>query len=227
MVWLALAPTWNWLVPKLPSSRRVPLNSVVWAIRSRFADPAGSLRPAGPGGRWRCWRRWPTGRQFAHPLQDVGGGLEAPSVVCASEMPSLALRTAWFRPRIWALKRSEMARPAASSLALLMRRPDDRRWMAVDSEAWLVLEVELRGQRVDVGVDDGGRDFPPVIRTLPGKAAGLAAGPTSLHSRAAPPWRPPGDESSKCNPLQVFSGPCAENFRPERRNGPEMPGLSP
>ncbi len=27
--------------------------------------------------------------------------------------------------------------PAASSLALLMRRPDDRRWMEVLSEPWL------------------------------------------------------------------------------------------
>ena len=42
-------------------------------------------------------------------------------------MPSLALRAAWFRPLIWAVKRVEIARPAASSLALLMRRPDDRR----------------------------------------------------------------------------------------------------
>ncbi len=61
----------------------------------------------------------------------------APSAVCASEMPSLALRAAMFRPRIWLVKRSEMARPAASSLALLMRRPDDRRWMEVLSEPWL------------------------------------------------------------------------------------------
>ena len=56
----------------------------------------------------------------------------APSPVCASEIPSLALRVAWFKPRIWVVKRSEIAKPAASSLALLMRRPDDRRWSAVD-----------------------------------------------------------------------------------------------
>jgi len=53
-------------------------------------------------------------------------------------MPSLALRTAWFRPRIWLVNRSEMARPAASSLALLMRRPEDRRWIDVLSDVWLV-----------------------------------------------------------------------------------------
>lgn len=56
----------------------------------------------------------------------------APSATWASEMPSLALRAAWFKPRIWLVNRSEIARPAASSLALLMRRPDERRWM--DSE---------------------------------------------------------------------------------------------
>ncbi len=57
----------------------------------------------------------------------------ADSVVCASEMPSLALLTAWFRPLIWVVKRVEMARPAASSFALLMRMPEDRRSIAVDS----------------------------------------------------------------------------------------------
>ena len=50
----------------------------------------------------------------------------------------MALRTAWFRPRIWLVNRSEMAKPAASSLALLMRRPDERRWMEVFREVWLV-----------------------------------------------------------------------------------------
>ncbi|KRA48249.1 hypothetical protein ASD72_19950 [Pseudoxanthomonas sp. Root630] len=64
-----------------------------------------------------------------------------PSATWASEMPSFALRTATSRPRIWVLKRSEMARPAASSLALLMRRPDDRRWMVVAREAPLVLRL--------------------------------------------------------------------------------------
>jgi len=55
----------------------------------------------------------------------------APSAVCASEMPSLALRAAWLRPLICDVNRSAIARPAASSAALLMRRPEDRRAMAV------------------------------------------------------------------------------------------------
>src|SRR5882672_10192081 len=53
------------------------------------------------------------------------------SAVCDSEIPSFELRTAWLRPRICVVKRSEIARPAASSLALLMRRPDDNRCRAV------------------------------------------------------------------------------------------------
>jgi hypothetical protein len=59
---------------------------------------------------------------------------KAPSAVCANEIPSLALRDAWFKPRICELKRSEIARPAASSFALLMRKPEDRRCMEVDND---------------------------------------------------------------------------------------------
>src|SRR5919107_5594580 len=59
----------------------------------------------------------------------------APSAVWAIDTPSFALRVAWFMPRICELMRSEIARPAASSLALLMRRPDDRRWIEVFRDA--------------------------------------------------------------------------------------------
>jgi len=50
-----------------------------------------------------------------------------PSAVCASEIPSFALRTAWLRPRICEVMRVAMALPAASSAAELMRLPVDRR----------------------------------------------------------------------------------------------------
>ena len=53
--------------------------------------------------------------------------LIAPSAVCAIEIPSLALRCATPRPFICDVKRFEICRPAASSFALLMRIPDDRR----------------------------------------------------------------------------------------------------
>src|SRR5690606_39844559 len=57
----------------------------------------------------------------------------APSAVCSIDTPSLALRTACDVPRIWEVIRSLMARPAASSFALLMRNPEDRRCKARDS----------------------------------------------------------------------------------------------
>src|SRR5690606_31863725 len=51
----------------------------------------------------------------------------APSAVWIRLMPSWALRWACCRPRIWPRIFSEMARPAASSAARLIRRPDDSR----------------------------------------------------------------------------------------------------
>ena len=57
----------------------------------------------------------------------------APSAVCASEMPSLALRGLVHAADLGVM-RSAIARPAASSLALLMRRPEDRRCMAASSD---------------------------------------------------------------------------------------------
>src|SRR5689334_24928957 len=50
-------------------------------------------------------------------------------------MPSLALRTAWFMPRICVVILLAMARPAASSFAELMRLPVERRSIAVWSDA--------------------------------------------------------------------------------------------
>ncbi|MDT4875469.1 hypothetical protein FQZ97_1108400 [compost metagenome] len=45
----------------------------------------------------------------------------------------MALRTATPRPLIWLVRRLEICRPAASSLALLMRRPVERRCMELFS----------------------------------------------------------------------------------------------
>ena len=57
----------------------------------------------------------------------------APSAVCVNEMPSLALRPAWLRPLTLAVMREAIAKPAAASLALLMRRPVERRSRATDN----------------------------------------------------------------------------------------------
>ena len=70
----------------------------------------------------------------------------APSAVCASAMPSLALRMPWLMPRTCAVIEVAMARPAASSLALLMRLPVDRRSIAVPSI--LLAEFEALAARI-------------------------------------------------------------------------------
>src|SRR3954453_11641993 len=51
--------------------------------------------------------------------------VRAPSAVCTTLTPSCALRTATFRPPTCERRPSEMARPAASSAARLMRKPLD------------------------------------------------------------------------------------------------------
>src|SRR5580658_3752535 len=61
-------------------------------------------------------------------------------VICARPLdavwiidtPSFAFDTPWFRPLICVVIRVEIARPAASSAALLMRLPEDRRVMACE-----------------------------------------------------------------------------------------------
>jgi hypothetical protein len=60
--------------------------------------------------------------------------IKAPSAVCIKDTASLALRTAWSRPLICEVIFEAMARPAASSCALLMRTPVDNLSMAVDME---------------------------------------------------------------------------------------------
>ena len=55
----------------------------------------------------------------------------AASAVWMSDMPSLALRAAWLALRMLACSFELMARPAASSLALVMRMPDERRAIAL------------------------------------------------------------------------------------------------
>jgi hypothetical protein len=56
-------------------------------------------------------------------------------------MASFELRMATFMPRVCAFMRSAMANPAASSLALFTRRPEDRRCMVVDKEEALVARL--------------------------------------------------------------------------------------
>src|SRR4051812_28657425 len=75
--------------------------------------------------------------------------LSAPSAVCASEIPSFALRIAWLMPRTCDVIELEIARPAASSLAELMRLPVDRRSMAVWRAA-LAIRLPFCARSADV-----------------------------------------------------------------------------
>ncbi|MCY1335908.1 hypothetical protein D9M69_217060 [compost metagenome] len=137
MVSLALAPTWKAVEPKEPSSSLRPPKVVVSAIRvssfcnaptsfCRAVRSVASLEPLAA-----CRAR---SRIRCRMLVDC---CRAPSAVCAREMPSLALRVATLRPLIWLVRRLEICRPAASSLALLMREPVDRR----SSEVLSALDV--------------------------------------------------------------------------------------
>ncbi|MNO91101.1 hypothetical protein D3C76_826410 [compost metagenome] len=132
-----MEPTWKLEVPKEPSISLRPPKVVVSAIRvsslcsaeTSFCREARSASLLEPLADWMARSRMRCSR-----LVDC---CRAPSAVCDREMPSLALRTATPRPLIWLVRRLEICRPAASSLALLMREPVDRR----SSEVLSALEV--------------------------------------------------------------------------------------
>ena len=68
--------------------------------------------------------------------------VRAPSAVCATEMPSWALRTPTLRPPTCERRPSEIARPAASSAARLMRKPLDS--FSSDLDIWPCVTDRLR-----------------------------------------------------------------------------------
>ncbi|OPZ31953.1 MAG: hypothetical protein BWY99_02859 [Synergistetes bacterium ADurb.BinA166] len=68
--------------------------------------------------------------------------LRAPSAVWIIDMPSWLFRTAWSSPRTWARIFSDMASPAASSAAELMRSPVESLLMDFSS-CMLVTASEL------------------------------------------------------------------------------------
>src|SRR5688500_4838898 len=125
MVSPALEPTWKAAL-KLPSSSFLPLKVVVLAMRS-------SSDLSCPISDWMLFRAsaltppallaWTDRSRMRWRMLCVS--VSAPSAVCTTEMPSWVLRTATFRPPIWDRSPSEMARPAASSAARLMRKPEE------------------------------------------------------------------------------------------------------
>ena len=131
---VVLAPTWNCMAPASTPSTCLPLNVVAPSTRcTSLASSPNSLSSESlslaelvaladctASSRMRC---------------SASATLPSdPSLVCAIEMPSLALRTAAFMPRTWAFMRSAIARPAASSLAEFTRRPDESRCIDVARE---------------------------------------------------------------------------------------------
>ena len=66
--------------------------------------------------------------------------------VCASAIPSFELRIAWFMPLTCEVMLVAMAMPAASSLALLIRLPVDKRSIAMPSD--LAAEFEALAARI-------------------------------------------------------------------------------
>src|SRR5690606_8430443 len=135
---LALEPIWKLVLPMEPSSSFLPPKAVVSAIRVSSPDSAENsccsaersfsllepLAACRARSRMRCMM-----------LVD---SCIAPSAVWAMEIPSLAFLTATFRPLIWLVRRLEICRPAASSLALLILEPEARRSREVDR---LLVEV--------------------------------------------------------------------------------------
>ena len=67
--------------------------------------------------------------------------LSAPAAVWTSDTPSWALRLAWSTPLIWPWRLSLIVRPAASSAALLMRRPEESCWVVFSSDVSVVLRL--------------------------------------------------------------------------------------
>ena len=126
IVWPSSAPTWKVTVG-VPESSVIPLNFVSEPMRAiswpseatSFSIEVLSLAESVPFLYWTASSR-------TRPSMLCTSWSE-PSAVCTSEIASCALRWAWPRPPIWARSFSEMASPAASSAARLIRKPEARR----------------------------------------------------------------------------------------------------
>ena len=138
MVSPSFAPTWIFIEPSLDSTF-TPLNWV-WpdtrSISSR-RDLISSWMESRSESELVPVVAWTVSSRIRCKLLLISDS--APSVVCATEIPSLALRAAWVRPLILEVKRLAIAWPAASSFALLIRKPEDRRSIELDSADWFLL----------------------------------------------------------------------------------------
>jgi len=116
-------PMWKLTDVELPLSSLTPLNSVDRPMRSisstRLRNSSLSVVLSWPETVPLAACTDSSRRRVRIELTS----LSAPSVVCTMEMPSLALRLACSSERTCERRRSEIARPAASSAAVAMRRP--------------------------------------------------------------------------------------------------------
>ena len=140
-VWPWSAPTWK-SVDAPPVRRETPLNLVFAAMSpmaawssvtsaSMLAWESASLVP---------FAYWTASSRIRWSM--LWTSVSAPSAVWTIEMPSWAFRPAWLRPRTWARSFSLMARPAASSAARLMRRPEES--FSTDLPKFTAVALRLR-----------------------------------------------------------------------------------
>ena len=155
MIWLAelpSAPTWKFMLVTEPSSRFCPLKFTDEPRREISAVIAVACVVIAVRAEvlFESLAAW-TARSRRFPSRDCTCD-SAPSAVCTTEVPSWALRLACVRPDTWAPRSVAMVRPAASSPALLMRRPLESFASDEDSE-FCTFEVLVRVVRIEVGVD--------------------------------------------------------------------------
>ena len=113
---------------KVPSSSLVPLNVVVLAMRSSscLSWPISFwMLPVAVVFRLPELDAWTDRSRMRCRIEVLSDS--APSAVCTTLVPSWVLRTAWVSPPICERRPSEIASPAASSAARLIRKPDDSR----------------------------------------------------------------------------------------------------
>ena len=129
-VWPRSAPIWNCLPVKEPSMTFMPLKVVFTAMRliSATSWRASAVMLPRSEPVLVSLADWTASSRIRCSMFDTSTC--ALSVVSSMFLPSDALRMAWLMPMTCAVIFSAMAMPAASSLAALIRRPEESRVIA-------------------------------------------------------------------------------------------------
>ena len=151
---LPFAPTWIvTVVAELDENRAMPLNFELSRMRTSSAVSCATSAVI------LAWSdvdsvplaNWIDSSRTRCRIECIS--LSEPSAVWTSEMPSCALRLACAVPRIWARMPSEIARPAASSAARLMRRPRGELLHRLRHPDRGLGQVAVGVERLHVGID--------------------------------------------------------------------------